>query len=157
MSETHPAEVTAIAVSFDHQLSEGRVLRFHTGISFDATPGQLDALLDRLTAATDRQAAKYEIKKIEKELAEHEKFYVMREEELVRVDEEAAARYARSNKREAFSIEKLTGKEHSDRQNIVIMRDRLREAIIERRAELSQLKGLVNGGTHGAADRSPGV
>ena len=148
-----PAEVTAIAVSFDHQLSDGRILRFHTGIAEDASAEELNALLDRLTAASDRQAARYKLQALQADLVKNERMYQERAEDVIRIDAEAEAAYGRSNRKVPWSPDQLTPKQKQDRDNVAIMGKRLKEMILEQRGEIAQLQQVVNGAAHSAADR----
>lgn len=146
------AEVTAIAVSFDHQVSEGRILRFHTGIAEDAPAEAIDRLLDKLTAAADRQAAKYRLEELRRKIAAEEKIYASRSEDLIRIDAEAQAEYEKGNRRQPWAMERMSPAKQQERNNVQVFLARARDGILEWRAEEKLLAQKVNGVAHSTAD-----
>jgi hypothetical protein len=135
----------AIMVSYDHQVSDGRILRFSTGVARDAEPAAINALLDKLTAATDRQAAKYELEKLKETLAQEEKFYTLRQEDLVRIDASAQAEWETSNRKAPWTADKLSATKRQERQQAEIMAQRLRDSIVANRQRVEVLSKAVSG------------
>lgn len=138
-------EVAAIAISYDHQIGDGRIIRFHSGVAVDAPAATLNGLLDKLTAAADRQAARYEYEALQKKLLEEEKFYAMRREDLIRIDAEAQAAYEQTGRRSPWSLDKLPADKRQLRQSIETMEKRLRDDIVADRARIEALAKVVNG------------
>jgi hypothetical protein len=158
MDDISQVDVPAVVVSIDHQISEGRIIRFQTGIAKDAPAAEFDALLDKLTTATDRQAAKYKIETLQAQLAEEEKLYIMRQEDLTRIDAEAQAEYERKGDRRApWSPDKLPANKLAERKNADIFISRLRDNIKSKRSDLATLTKLVGGHANGGATRSEGM
>ena len=158
MDDMATVDVPAIAVSIDHQISDGRIIRFQTGVAQDAAPAELNALLDKLTAAMDRQAAKYKVEALTAQLAEDEKLYTLRLEDMTRIDAEAQAEYERKGDRRApWSLDKLPAAKLSERKNADIFIGRLRDNIKEKRAEIASLTKMVSGHANGSATRSEGM
>lgn len=157
MDDLAQIDVPAVVVSLDHQISEGRIIRFQTGVAQGASPAELNALLDKLTAAMDRQAAKYKLEALEAQVKEDERLYVMRQEDMTRIDEEARAAYERSDRRTPWSPEKLPANKLSERNNAAIFVKRLRDGIVDKRAAIATLTKLVGGHANGAANRGEGV
>ena len=142
-------DVPAIMLSMDHQVSEGRIVRFSTGIPRDVPAHELNALLDKLAAATDRQQAKYELERLEDGLKREEKLYVQQQEDLVRMDEEAKARWS-ATKRTDWTPDKLTGAQLKDRENAEVSIARRRDMIFASREQLAKLKAMVHAPDSGA-------
>lgn len=149
-----PAEVGAIAVSYDHQISDGRILRFHVGIAEDAASEEFNALLDKLTAAGDRQAAKYQLEALQHHLKRDEKLYLAREKELIRVDAEQEAEYNASPRKMPWGPDRLTAKQKTERQQVLQNRSIAMESIVEQRNEIARLTKVVNGAAHIPANSS---
>ena len=143
-------DVPAIMLSMDHQVDDGRIIRFSTGIPRDVPVAELNALLDKLAAATDRQRAKYEIQRLEEGLKREEKLYVQQQEDLVRLDEEAKARYAAGNRRGEWSLDKLTGAQLKDRENAEVSIARRRDMILASREQVAKLKATIHAHDGGA-------
>lgn len=142
-------DVPAIMVSMDHQVSEGRIIRFSTGIPRDVPAPELNALLDKLSAATDRQQAKYELERLEEGVKREEKLYVQQQEDLARMDGEAAAVWART-KRTDWTPDKLTGAQLKDRENAQVSIARRRDMIVASREQIAKLKATINAPDSGA-------
>ena len=143
-------DVPAIMLSVDHQVSEGRIIRFSTGLPRDVSPGELNALLDKLAAASDRQQAKHELQRLEDGLKREEKLYVQQQEDLVRLDEEAKARYAASGRKAEWSPDKLTGAQLKDRENAEVSIQRRRDMIVASREQAAKLKATIHAHDGGA-------
>lgn len=144
-------DVPAIAVQFNFALDETRSIGFSTGVAQDVPVEDFNELLDKLVTAADRQQAKYKVISLEKHIAQSEKFYIQREEDLLRIDEEVKVRQLNGGRR----LAKLSPKEEQERQQVLIMRDRLRDDIIKKREELAEYKRMLNG-AHGPADSDVG-
>ena len=143
-------DVPAIMISVDHQVSEGRIIRFSTGVPRDVSAGVLNGLLDKLAAASDRQQAKHELQRLEDGLKREEKIYVQQQEDLVRLDEEAKARYAASGRKAEWTPDKLTGAQIKDRENAEVSIARRRDTIIASREQISKLKAMIHAHDGGA-------
>ena len=142
-------DVPAIMLSMDHQVSEGRIVRFSTGIPRDVPKAELDALLDKLAAATDRQQAKYELERLEDGLKREEKLYIQQQEDLVRMDAESESRWS-ATKRTPWTPDKLTGAQLKDRENAELSINRRRDMILASREQLAKLKAMVHAPDCGA-------
>lgn len=142
-------DVPAIMLSMDHQVSEGRIVRFSTGIPRDVAPSELNALLDKLAAATDRQQAKYELQRLEEGVKREEKLYVQQQEDLTRMDAEAEARWQQT-KRTPWAPDKLTGAQLKDRENAEVSIARRRDMIVASREQIAKLKATIHAPDSGA-------
>lgn len=138
----------AIAISYDHQVSDGRIIRFHTGCAADASQSEINALLDKLTASTDRQAAKYELEKLAVMIEREEKLYVQQTEDMARLTMEAEAEHSASGRKGAFS---LRGAQKTDHDNAALSIARRRDMIKMNREQAARLKAVVDA-SHGAAN-----
>jgi hypothetical protein len=143
--------VPAIMLSFDHQVSDGRIIRFSTGIAQAARPEELNALLDKLTAAADRQEAKYRLERLANDLKREEKLYEQGTADMLRLDEEARASYQQSGRRADWSPDKLTGAQRKDRENAEVSMSRRRDMIVALREQVALARGIVDG-AHGATN-----
>jgi hypothetical protein len=138
----------AIAISYDHQVSDGRIIRFHTGCAADASQSEINGLLDKLTASTDRQAAKYELEKLAVSIAREEKLFVQQTEDMARLTLEAEAEHLASKRKGPLT---LRGAQIKDRENAEISIARRRDMIKAARDEAIRLKAVVDA-SHGAAN-----
>lgn len=149
--DKEPIDIPAVVVSMDHQISDGRIIRFQTGIAQDADARDYNALLDKLSAATDRQAAKYRLDDLRKKLAEEEDLYKTRMEDLTHLDASAQAEYEKQGRKAPWAPEKLPAAKLQERQQADIFIKRIRDSILAKRAEVATLTGIVSGANGSAA------
>lgn len=145
-------EVGAIAISFDHQIAEGEILRFHVGVAEDAAADTIDRVLDKLTAASERQARQREVKKLQAQLKQEEELYVKNREDLVRIDAEAEAEHVRSGRRTPYSPDKMAADKRQVKQQRENMDQRIRDSVNAIKARLGTLQA-VNGADRAANSR----
>ena len=148
--DTPIENIPAVMISVDHQVTEGRIIRFSTGLPQSASPQEFNTLLDKLAAASDRQAAREALKRLESDLKREEKLYVQQQEDLARLDGEQRAAYEMTNKRASWSPDKLTGAQIKDRQNAEVSIKRREDGIRSLREMVAMNKAVLD--AHGGAN-----
>ena len=117
MSDELPIEnIPAVMISYDHQISDGRILRFSTGIAQSAPPAEFDALLGKLTGAAERQEARLAAETLERQLETAEADYTQFAEKLVELEQTQETEYMRSNRKAPWGIDKLSAAQLKDRE-----------------------------------------
>lgn len=143
--EYEPIEnIPAIMISVDHQVSEGRIVRFSTGIAQAAPLSEINGLLDKLSAATDRQQAKCELEKAQGDLKREEKLYAQQMEDMARLDGQQQAEYERSGKRAPWAPERLTAAQQKDRENAEVSIKRRRDMIVALREHVAKVQAKAS-------------
>jgi hypothetical protein len=97
-SATDEEKAVAIGVTVQVNLAEGRQLILQTALPRDASPADLNGLLDKLGKAADRQETRYRIPGLKAVRASHIKTRKSLEEDFERIEKQAAVEWQRKKK-----------------------------------------------------------
>jgi hypothetical protein len=149
--------VPAIAITTTYVVDEGRQMSFQTGVAQDIGAADLNALLDKLEMAALRQQALVKTRSLERKIEDGLKTLILREEDLVRLDEEAKARYNASGKKMPFSFDRMLPRDKQVRDQVIEVRERYKKMILDDQKQLEYYRGLLNGAATSAANSGNGV
>lgn len=103
--EPQVAVVPALGFSFQAAVGDGRQIVMQSHVAGDASPAELNAVLDKVSAAIHRQVLKQRLMDTREMLRRHEATVVAMERQMAQVEENARTKWAANeSKRGPFKM-----------------------------------------------------
>ena len=138
-------DAPAVGFSITHQIDEKRGFVAQTHVAQDASPAEIDAVLDKVVAALARQSLKVQLDEWRRKLADDERRHAQMKADMARMDEIHVAAWDASGKKGPF---KLGQKEEADKRNAESTLERYVQEIERDRLNIAECEAKLNG-AHG--------